>query len=272
MSGVIDFDKMFEDYATEWFKEHEDDFENEEDVEAAMPDVYETWASSPSGKLGGIAPRAFFDAIENPDELVKILAGTSEDDCNPCSLLLDKIAETPSCAPLLAALIEGESKPKLKLLCVTLLEEAGAKHPLNKYLEILADETADDDLREGVIEVLESHTEEVKERLYEMLVGASDSLKTIIAEILVSGEKDERTFKLLTELFASGENVPLYAQYLGAYGDERAAAQLYRALDSCDYAEYIEIKNAIERLGGIVDDYRDFSSDPTYIAIKGRKD
>ena len=45
---------------------------------------------------------------------------------------------------------------------------------------------------------------------------------------------------------------------------------LYRALDNCNYAEYIEIKNAIERLGGIVDDARDFSDDPTYILIKSK--
>ncbi len=271
MNDVIDFDKMFEDYAAQWFKEREGEFDGEEAVEAVMPDVYEAWASSPSGKLGGIAPRAFFDAIEKPDELVAILVGTSED-CNPCSLLLDKIAETPSCAPLLKQIIEKkDAKAKLKLLCVTMLEEMGVECPADAYAEIIADESADEDLREGVIEALKNHAKEVAERLYKMLDGASAELKTVIAEILICADKDERTFKLLTELFANGENIPLCAQYLGAYGDERAAAQLYRALDSCDYAEYIEIKNAMERLGGIVDDSRDFSADPTYAAVKGLK-
>ncbi len=272
MNDVIDFDKMFEDYAAEWFKEREGEFESEQDVEAVMPDVYEAWASSPSRKLGGIAPRAFFDAIEKPDELVKILIGTSEDGCNPCSLLLDKISETPSCAPLLKEIIERkDASAKLKLLCVTMLEETGSDYPVDAYIDIVADESADEDLREGVVEILKSHANDVKERLYKLLDGASDGLKTVVAEILSCADKDERTFNLLTELFAGGDNIPLYAQYLGAYGDERAAAQLYRALDECDYAEYIEIKNAIERLGGVVDDYRDFSDDPTYIAIKGRK-
>ena len=59
--GVIDFDRMFEDYAMEWFKEHGGEYESDEEMEEAMPDVYEQWASSPSRKLGGIAPRENID-------------------------------------------------------------------------------------------------------------------------------------------------------------------------------------------------------------------
>lgn len=104
--------------------------------------------------------------------------------------------------------------------------------------------------------------------LFPLIDGADLTRKTLIAEILVNAPKDERTYKLLTELFLNGGNVPLYAGYLGKYGDERAAAMLYRALDDCNYLEYLEIKNAIERMGGIVDDDRDFSDDEYYKAIK----
>ena len=269
--GVIDFDRMFEDYAMEWFKEHGGEYESDEEMEEAMPDVYEQWASSPSRKLGGIAPRAFFDSIEDPDRLVAILVGTAGADCNPCSLLLDKIAETPECEPLLAALAEKPSSSvKLCLICMSLLEEAGgANVPVGRCLQWIKDETADEELRECAVEALKKRAGAVKEELFAALKDASIGLKTVIAEILVAADKDERTFKLLTELFASGENIPLYAQYLGMYGDERAAGVLYRALDTCDYADYIEVKNAIERLGGVVDDSaRDFSDDETYHLLK----
>ena len=271
MSGIIDFDKMFEEYAMAWFKEHEGEYEDENEMEAVMPDVYETWASSPSHKLGGIAPRAFFDGIEKPEELIGILVGTSEGDCNPCSLLLDAIAENEGCAPLLRELLDKPSaSPKLKLICVRLLEESGAEHSLKTYMDWIKDENTDDDLRESAIGILKEHANEVKEELLSAAENADADVKTIVAEILLSAEKDERTFALLCELFSSGENIPLYSQYLGMYGDERAAEMLYRALDNCNYAEYIEIKNAIERLGGIVDDASDFSDDPTYILIKSK--
>lgn len=271
MSGIIDFDKMFEEYAMAWFKEHEGEYEDENEIEAVMPDVYEAWASSPSHKLGGIAPRAFFDGIEKPEELIGILIVTSEGDCNPCSLLLDAIVENGGCAPLLTELVKKPAtSTKLKLICVHLLEEIGADHPLATYIEWVKDENADDDLRESAISILKQYANKVKEELLSAAENASLDVKTVIAEILLSAERDERTFKLLSELFSSGDNIPLYSQYFGMYGDERAAAILYRALDECNYAEYIEIKNAIERLGGIVDDVRDFTDDPTYILIKSK--
>ena len=44
---------------------------------------------------------------------------------------------------------------------------------------------------------------------------------------------------------------------------------MYPALDDCNYLEFIEIRNAIETMGGVVDDsYRDFSDDEYYKAIK----
>lgn len=273
MNDVIDFDKMFEEYAMEWFKENGGEYSSDEQVEEIMPEVYEQWASSPSHKLGGIAPRAFFDGIESADELIAILIGTSEGDNNPCSLLLDRITEVQGCAEKLKELL---SKPKLsdklKLICMQLLKETGSSHPLDTYILWITDGSTDEDVRESAIEVLKDNADAVTEKLFAALENADDPVRTVIAEILVHAKKDERTFALLTDLFSRGDNIPLYAQYLGEYGDERAAAILYRALDTCDYAEFMEIKNAIERLGGTVDDdYRDFSDDPAYIAVKGLK-
>lgn len=272
MNEVIDFDKMFEEYALEWFKEHGEEYSGPEEMESVMPDIYEQWASSPSHRLGGIAPRAFFDGIEKPEELIGILVGTSEGDNNPCSLLLDKIAETKECQPLLWSLIaKASASTKLKMICVNLLTEGGMSHPLEVYLKWIDDKNIDAELRELGVEALKADAEQVKEQLFALCKTGDIAVKTIAAEILICAEKDERTFELLTELFAVGDNIPLYAAYIGKYGDERSAAQLYRALDSCNYLEYIEIKNAIERMGGVVDDTRDFSDDEYYKALKGIK-
>ena len=140
--------------------------------------------------------------------------------------------------------------------------------PLELFVELL--DTEDDELFELLVSALKEDPDCVREALLNK-AEVSGKTKTAVAEILACGGKDERVFTLLTELFASGDNVPLYAGYLARYGDERAAAQLYRALDTAGYADYIEIRNAIESLGGVVDEYRDFSSDPEYIALKEKK-
>lgn len=265
---TIDFDKMFENYVMNWYKEHSGSFESVDDMEELMPELYREWAESPCEALGGIAPRRFFDNIKEPAELIEILIGTSEGESNPCSLLLDRIGQDKSCAPQLVKVIEENRNPKLTMIAVNLLKEMDAAHPVRLYLSYLKDTNTDPDLKELIVEVLSGCADDAAEDLYDMLGSADLGLKTLIAEILVNAKKDERTYALLTELFGTGDNIPLYAGYLGKYGDERAASMLYRALDTCNYMEYLEIKNAIERMGGVVDDSRDFSDDVYYKAIK----
>ena len=77
---------------------------------------------------------------------------------------------------------------------------------------------------------------------------------------------------ILKELFEKSKNIPYIAGLIGKYGDERCAEFLYPALDNCNYLEFIEIRSAIEALGGVVDDtYRDFTDDEYYKAIKNLK-
>ena len=63
----------------------------------------------------------------------------------------------------------------------------------------------------------------------------------------------------------------LYASLLGKLGDERALDALNRALDreEINYLDYIEIRDAIEALGGECAHERDFNGDPYYETLKG---
>ncbi|MDR2202147.1 MAG: hypothetical protein LBP26_05230 [Clostridiales bacterium] len=265
---MIDFDKLFEDYLVSWYAEHESAFNSVDEMEELVPQIYEEWAASPCPQIGGIAPRAFFDNIASPAELIDILIGTSTGDQNPCSLLMDRIAAVPECAAGLYAVIDGEYSPKQKLIAINLLRETDAPAPLETFVKWLPLAGIDGGLKELAVEILAENADAVSGLLFPLLEGADEALKADLAEILVNAKKDDRTFALLTDLFASGYNPPLCAGYLGKYGDERCAPLLYKALDDCGYLEYIEIKNAIERLGGVVDDTRDFSSDEYYAAIK----
>lgn len=266
---MIDFDKMFEEYALEYYNRHGDDFAEPEDMEDKLPEIYEEWANTENPALGGLAPRRFFENITDPEKLAGILAGSCEGDDNPCSLLLDRIVEVGECAPLLTDMVRTSENGKLVMIAMNLLTEMNAAVPVELYLDVLKDTGREEEVRELAVEALMGRADEAAESLYAMLDGASYEMKDIIADILVNAKKDERTYNLLTELFLTGENVPLHAGYLGKYGDERACEILYPALDDCNYLEFIEIKNAIERMGGTVDDeYRNFEDDAYYKALK----
>lgn len=265
-----DFDKLFEKYLKNWMEENEESEPDE--LEAQIPELYERWATSPLDELGGVSPEGYFNAMSDPRELVDAFISANEGDNNPCSLLADRIIEVDGCGEYLAALVSRDVQPKVAIAALNLLCESGGETPIDSMIEILLDESADDGLREACADELKERVGDVAERLYAALDAASVPLKEIIADILVEGEKDERTYALLRELFTESDNLPFVAGLIGKYGDERAAEFLYPALDDCNYMEYIEIRNAIEQMGGVVDDTaRDFSDDEFYKAIKNLK-
>jgi len=270
----LDFDKIFENYILEWYKAHADEFANPEEMEDKVPDLYEEWADSPCETLGGIAPRQFFERITDPVELVKLLIATGTTG-SPCALLLDRIEQVPKCCEELADVVKTSTNKTLVMLAVNLLRNIDRQIPYDIYIKWLLDYgTAkspahiDGDIVELVIEILSEKAEVVGDLLLPFVHTASYETKVNLADVLVGYKDNDTVFKLLKELFVEGNNIPLYAGYLGKYGDKRAIDVLRGALDTCNYLEYMEITGAIERLGGEVNTNRDFSDDPYYKALR----
>ena len=77
-------------------------------------------------------------------------------------------------------------------------------------------------------------------------------------------------FDILIEQFAKNQDkIPIYAGYLAKYGDERALAFLMAQIEREDisYADFEELRFAIEALGGEYNKVRDFKKDKTYKKI-----
>ena len=58
----------------------------------------------------------------------------------------------------------------------------------------------------------------------------------------------------------------LFRSLLGRYGDARAVEPLKTLLSMSDitYFEYMELRNAVEALGGEIEQEREFYGDPDY--------
>ena len=69
------------------------------------------------------------------------------------------------------------------------------------------------------------------------------------------------------------DNIPLYSSYIAKYGDERALPLLLKTIENekLNYADFEELRFAIEALGGEYNKVRDFKSDKTYKKIMSVK-
>ena len=95
--------------------------------------------------------------------------------------------------------------------------------------------------------------------------------KACLTDVISNCKKDDRVFDILIAEFAKHqENIPLYAAYLAKYGDDRALPFLLTAIEKekLTYADFEELRFAIEALGGEYTKERDFSKDKTFKKIK----
>lgn len=268
----FDFDKLFENFADKYYNEHESEYTSPEDyAKRDLDRVYHIWATSPQTALGGISPSEFFNRIPT-DELVDILKGACVGELNPCSLLFDRIATEPSLLNDLIALAQKATDEKLLAVTISLISEIGGA-PDKFYLDMI-ERDIDADVKESCVEALCDRAEHVKDELLSRADGTDDlDKKELYADILTFCEAgDDRILELLRELLVTDDRVPYIAELMGRYGDDRACADLYKLLDTCTFAQFVEIRNAIEMMGGAVDEhYRDFSDDPLYKAYYGIK-
>ncbi len=265
----IDFDKLFENYADRYYVEHESEYDSPDDFARDLDKVYHEWATSPQDVLGGISPSEFFNRVPTA-ELVDILKGACAGENNPSSLLYDRIATEPIVLPDLVALANETDDEKLLTVTMSLISELGGAADVF-YLDML-ERNVDAAVKEQCIEALCDHAEDVKDELIARAKAADDvgMIELYIEPLTYCTPGDDDILELLRLLLRTDPNVAYVAALMGRYGDTRATADLYPLLDTCDYAEFLEIRNAIEELGGAVDDkYRDFSDDPLFQAVKG---
>lgn len=267
----IDFDKLFENYADKYYGMHEDEYDSPDDFARDLDKVYQIWSTSPQDVIGGISPTEFFARIPK-SELIDILKGSCDGDNNPNSLLFDRIASEPELLGDLVVLAKSATDEKLLLVTLSLISELGGAN--SEFYMDMMERDIDACVKEECVEALCDRAEEVKEELLERALSSTDiaKIEMYLEPLTFCAPGDDRILGLLRELLASDPNVAYVAALIGRYGDDRACADLYKLLDDCDYAEFLEIRNAIEELGGTVDaHYKDFSDDPLYKVIKGNK-
>ena len=271
-SYYIDFDKLFENFADKYYKDHEAEYDSPDDFARDLDKVYHEWATSPQDVIGGLSPSAFFNRIPT-DELIDILKGSCAGDLNPSSLLFDRVATEPSLLGELVKLARSTSEEKLLTVVLSLINEIGGADA-EFYVDMIERDDICSDVKEFCVEALCDRADDVKDLLIEHVEKTDDvGIMEMFAEPLTYCDTgDERISNLLRTLLHVDPNVAFTAGLIGKYGDESLAGDLYALLDTCDYAEFLEIRNAIEELGGTVDEhYRDFTDDPLYQAIKNAK-
>lgn len=270
---IIDFDSRFADYLREWMAQHEDEYKDPEDMELDVPAVYDRFLDTPAAWLDMQKPGSYFEQWDSPQLLVDWLKLYLHQRVSEPDMLLNRISALgEEAVPALTALLEEDSATAHgKMLAITLLREIGSRAPLERYVEWQCIRRDDDPLCDHALESLEEMGEAAYMPMLEALDGATPAGQEALLSALSRMPGDDRVLEKLLALFDSRPSRrAVLAAYLGRLGDPQALPALLGAANEDDlgYLEYIEIRSAIEALGGDAPERR-FDNDPEYEALFG---
>lgn len=152
--------------------------------------------------------------------------------------------------------------------------ETKNRQQMLEMLEIMLDDERPYGERLSAYEFLQEDCEEIVDDMLAKLYAQEGESGKMLMEVLSGYKGNKAIFMGLVSYLYKGEDVALFARLIGAYGDEQGVEVLKAFLKEYEpnYNEYMEIRNAIEELGGDCDEQQDFSDDPLYRYLKGLDD
>ena len=253
----IDFDGLFDQKLAKYLKENAGKF-TEKQWEDKIPLLYQKFGDTYLKSIG-FTPREYYKRMSDKELVDTLLAHIKEE--VPVSDFLCRELESRDCPEEILPLLECKDE-QLLMLAVNL---AGA-NPIafDAYFALLKGE-ADREIKDAVVDQLKVNADAAKARALAFLNEGIE--KELMLEMLSRvRERDETVYEVLLNAFREGEDLPMHASYLAAYGDSRALPVLLERIagEDINFLEFRELKYAIEALGGEYTEERDFSDDPYY--------
>lgn len=271
MVKVIDLDQLFNKYIEDFVYSNIGKLKPE-DIENKIPEFYVKFGDEKLKELDGATPNEYYKQFSG-EELIECLKAHLEQGVSVSDFLCEGIVGSKEGVNVLAEAINQTEDEEFILYAMNMLGVEGGKQCADRYLEFI-DWDYSQSVRELATEMLAEFASVVKEKVIAKYYESSEDKKVYYTEILSNTSGDDRVFEILTaELIAHQDNIPLYAGYISKFGDDRAIPLLTEIIEKEDitYADFEELRFAIESLGGSYDKKRNFTADKTYKKIKGEK-
>ena len=268
---IYDFDEKFYDYVRTWMAMHPN--MTEKQVEDSYNEIMLNWLNAPAKWLDGERPGEYFMRYSEPKDLMKLLEEYDKRDIGLPEPLYSRVVSVGEpCVPALTRIAANEERPEsLRATALAILRDIGSDASRPLYVDLACTGPEGDEVGDMAADILSDGDGAEIEQLLERYETSPEYGQMRILEICSNFPGDDRIFNyLLDKLRNRPEQRALYASFLGKLGDARAVEPLksFLTLTDISYLDYIELRNAVEELGGDPGEERTFYGDPDYEAMR----
>ena len=268
---IIDFDAKFFEFARKWMAAHPG--LTEEQVENSYNSMMEEWVSTPAEWLDGKAPANYFRDCADPEALIGLMEGYFASSINLPEPLYARIVELGGeCAPLLREIVADEGRSEdLRAEAMGMLRDIGDRGVDDALIALVAGAQEQSELSDLAADVLAGRDAATAARLLDAYETEPAHAQTLILDVCCNFPGDARICDyLIRRLKNQPEQRALNASLLAKLGDPRALEPLKEMLGLFDlrYLDYIELRDAVEALGGDAGEDRSFYGDPDFEALR----
>ncbi|MBQ8507941.1 MAG: hypothetical protein IJ466_10995 [Clostridia bacterium] len=268
---IIDFDAKFFEYARKWVAAHPG--MTEKQIDESYNRMMEEWIGAPAEWLDGASPAEYFKQYSDPADLVALMRGYHEKHVNLPEPLYARIVELgDGCAPLLKEILKDENCMEgMRAEAMGMLRDISSGIADDVLVELVCTADEQNELSDMAADVLATRGYSIVSRLLDWYPDAPEYAQTLILDVCCNFPGDERIYDfLIRRLRNQPEQRALNASCLAKLGDPRAIEPMQEMLKLFDlrYFDYIELRDAVEALGGEVGEDRTFYGDPDYEALR----
>lgn len=258
-------DKLFELYVQEAVRKNKEKYSSHEALEDDLGMLFNIFENVRIKTLDGKTPKEYAAELREDGEIFDYVSKCLENNIEVTDTICDEVVRAEGATEYLNGLLYENNKDA-KLLAALLLKEIDDEEVEDIFISVLTNDEMPDEVKTVAFEYLSDGDDCVPEKILEIINSVPEKNQGILVEVLSNFKGRKDVFYWLVTMLQRAEDVPTYAGLLGRYGDTAAIDILKSFASEVDinYVEFVEIRNAVEELGGEMTEEKDFSDDPYY--------
>ena len=258
-------DKLFELYVQETVRKNKEKYSSHEALEDDLGMLFNRFENVRIKTLDGKTPKEYAAELREDGEIFDYVSKCLENNIEVTDTICDEVVRAEGATEYLNGLLYENNKDA-KLLAALLLKEIGDEEVEDIFISVLTNDEMPDEVKTVAFEYLSDGDDCVPEKILEIINSVPEKNQGILVEVLSNFKGRKDVFYWLVTMLQRAEDVPTYAGLLGRCGDPAAIDILKSFASEVDinYVEFVEIRNAVEELGGEMTEEKDFSDDPYY--------